>query len=42
KRLRSTINVVNSSQLQSSSSSHSYCRKSNSSPRKIRVPMVRA
>ncbi|CAG8460853.1 3195_t:CDS:10 [Funneliformis mosseae] len=26
KRLRSTINVVNSSQLQSSSSSHSYCR----------------
>ncbi|CAG8784403.1 15571_t:CDS:2, partial [Rhizophagus irregularis] len=39
-RIRSTIVTMNSSQP-SSSSGHLYCRKSNSSPRKIRVPIVR-
>ncbi|CAG8532208.1 8555_t:CDS:10 [Funneliformis mosseae] len=41
-RLRSTISAINSSQPQSSSTCHPYCRKSNSSPKKIRVPIVRA
>jgi len=39
-RIRSTIVTMNSSQP-SSSSGHLYCRKSNSSPKKIRVPIVR-
>ncbi|CAI2191258.1 17153_t:CDS:2, partial [Funneliformis geosporum] len=40
-RARSTINIINSSQLitESSSPRHSYCRNSNSSPKKIRVPI---
>ncbi|CAB4397015.1 unnamed protein product [Rhizophagus irregularis] len=42
-RARSTINIINSSRLttESSSSRHSYCRNSNSSPKKIHVPIVR-
>ncbi|EXX59972.1 hypothetical protein RirG_184160 [Rhizophagus irregularis DAOM 197198w] len=42
-RARSTINIINSSRLTTESSSprHSYCRNSNSSPKKIRVPIVR-
>ncbi|CAG8631374.1 2823_t:CDS:10 [Acaulospora morrowiae] len=42
-RARSTINIINSSQVtpELSSSRHSYCRNSNSSPKKIRVPIVR-
>lgn len=45
-RARSTINIVNSSQLTTESSEssfprHSYCRNSNSSPKKIHVPIVR-
>ncbi|CAG8724612.1 14865_t:CDS:10, partial [Dentiscutata erythropus] len=39
-RIRSTIVTMNSSQP--SSSGHLYCRKSNSSPKKIRIPIVRA
>ncbi|CAB5211477.1 unnamed protein product [Rhizophagus irregularis] len=39
-RIRSTIVTMNSSKPLSSSG-HLYCRKSNSSPKKIRVPIVR-
>ncbi|CAG8498928.1 9463_t:CDS:10 [Paraglomus occultum] len=42
-RARFTIDIMNSAQLTTESSSprHSYCRNSNSSPKKIRVPVVR-
>ncbi|CAI2197335.1 5508_t:CDS:1, partial [Funneliformis geosporum] len=39
-RLRTSINAINLSQP--SSSYHSYYRKSNSSPKKLRVLKVRA
>ncbi|CAB4494674.1 unnamed protein product [Rhizophagus irregularis] len=40
-RIRSTIVTMNSSKPLLSSSGHLYCQKSNSSPKKIRVPIVR-
>ncbi|PKY45917.1 hypothetical protein RhiirA4_444016 [Rhizophagus irregularis] len=41
-RIKSTINTIISSHLPTGSSlnRHSYCRKSNSSPKKIRVPIA--